>query len=73
MDTYETVAMHNLGETCCASISLDDLQDLSEEKEASVLSRSAKMTYGEIRGSKDLRTNLARLYSSKVGQSFVHL
>jgi hypothetical protein len=71
MDTYETGAKYNLAETCSASISLDDLQGLSEEKEANVLSRSAKMTYGAIRGSKDLRINLARLYSSKVGQFYI--
>ncbi|KAF2666896.1 aspartate/tyrosine/aromatic aminotransferase [Microthyrium microscopicum] len=65
MDDYETKSTHNLAETCCASISLDDLQALSEVKGLSLLSHSAKMTYGEIPGLKSLRTNLANLYSSK--------
>jgi hypothetical protein len=67
MDTYETDATHNLAETCCASISLDQLQELSEEKGIPLLSHSTKMTYGEIAGLKELRVNLARLYSSRVG------
>ena len=68
MDTYELRAKFNLAETCSDSISLDDLQALSEDKGSSLFSASTKMTYGAIRGSKDLRQNLARLYSSKVGK-----
>jgi hypothetical protein len=67
MDHYESQASHNLAETCCASISLNQLQELSEVKDIPLLSKSAKMTYGEIAGLKDLRVNLAKLYSSKVG------
>ena len=64
---YEQSAKYNLAETCVASISLDDLQDLSEDKllRPSSIS-STKLTYGAIRGSHALRTNLANLYSSKV-------
>jgi hypothetical protein len=70
MDAHENEATHNLAETCCASISLDDLAAMSEDKNAPVLGStflSTKMTYGEIPGSKELRGNLANLYSSKVG------
>ncbi|KAM0713353.1 hypothetical protein Q7P35_000805 [Cladosporium inversicolor] len=70
MDKYETSAKYNLAETCCASISIDELLALSEDKTATVgklLDSSKVQGYGEIRGSSELRNNLSRLYSSKVG------
>ena len=70
MDTYETTAKYNIAETCCASISVDELVSLSENKGAKasdILNGSLVQNYGEIRGSSELRTNLSRLYSSKVG------
>ena len=70
MDEYETTAKYNIAETCCASISIDELASLSEDKNAKatdILDTSAIQNYGEIRGSTALRTNLSRLYSSKVG------
>ena len=71
MDDYETTAKYNIAETCVASISLDDLQDLSEDKSSSPLHlNSRKLTYGAIRGSPELRTNLANLYSSKATTRF---
>ena len=65
MDMYEVTAKFNIAETCAASISIDDLQDLSEDKSKAVLQTSTKLTYGEIRGSLKLRTNLSRLYSAR--------
>lgn len=65
MDTHETTAKYNIAETCVASISLKDLQDLSEDASKEVLDPSIKLTYGPIRGSDELRSNLARLYSSR--------
>ncbi|GAB7330842.1 hypothetical protein MBLNU13_g02379t1 [Cladosporium sp. NU13] len=70
MDEYETSANYNLAETCCASISVDELLALSEDKTATVgklLDSTKVQGYGEIRGSSELRNNLSRLYSSKVG------
>jgi aspartate/methionine/tyrosine aminotransferase len=67
MDKYETQAKYQLAETCCASISLEDLQAFSEDKSAQVLQPTTKLTYGPIRGSDALRSNLARLYSSTRG------
>lgn len=70
MDEYETSAKYNLAETCCASISVDDLLALSEDRTATVsklLDSTKVQGYGEIRGSSELRNNLSRLYSSKVG------
>ena len=65
MDTHETHAKYNIAETCAASISLDDLRGLSEDKSIEIWSSSTKLTYGTIRGSEKLRTNLANRYSAK--------
>lgn len=63
MDKYETQAKYNVAETCCASISVADLQDLCEDKYLNPLDLSTKLTYGAIRGSEKLRSTLANLYS----------
>lgn len=63
MDLYEGNAKHNLAETCCASVSLKDVQSLSGE-ETDIIDFSHKQTYGAIRGSKALRSNIAKLYNS---------
>ncbi len=71
MDKYETTAKYNIAETCAASISINDLQDLSEDRNSTQLwDLSTKLTYGTIRGSLPLRTNLANLYSSKAPKRF---
>ncbi|KAK0945857.1 hypothetical protein LTR48_006899 [Friedmanniomyces endolithicus] len=70
MDKYETTAKYNIAETCCASISVDELVSLSENKDvkaSDLIDLTAVQNYGEIRGSISLRNNLSRLYSSKVG------
>jgi aspartate/methionine/tyrosine aminotransferase len=66
MDEYETKAKYNIAETCCASISIDQLVELSENKNTNVIQTSKVLAYGAIRGSDELRQNLARLYSAKV-------
>ena len=68
MDAYETTAKYNIAETCAASISIDDLIDLSEGKEqtkAALQFNNRKLLYGQIRGSDNLRQNLASLYSAR--------
>ncbi|KAK6438330.1 hypothetical protein LTR95_005469 [Oleoguttula sp. CCFEE 5521] len=70
MNDHETTCKYNLAETCCASVSIDQLLALSENKEAKItdiLDTSRIQDYGEITGTTDLRTQLSRLYSSKVG------
>lgn len=60
----------DIQETCCASISLETLAGLSDNKEAKasdLIDLAAIQGYGEIRGSTALRANLSRLYSTKVG------
>lgn len=68
MDDYCPIATHDIAETCCDSISIDDLEAMCEDKSAKVMDTSVRLGYGEIRGSNDLRDNLARLYSSKAGK-----
>lgn len=61
------IAKYNTAETCCSSLSVDDLRELSEDKETNPLTdlQSTKLTYGAIRGSEKLRETLANLYSAK--------
>ncbi|KAF2034347.1 PLP-dependent transferase [Setomelanomma holmii] len=66
MDAHENDCKYNIAETCCASISVNELRELSENKGREVLDTSKVLTYGAIRGSEELRNNLARLYSAKV-------
>jgi DNA-binding transcriptional MocR family regulator len=65
MDDHENHCKFNIAETCCASITIDELRNLSEVKDADILNTSRPLTYGAIRGSDALRGNLARLYSAK--------
>ncbi|KAF2089159.1 putative aminotransferase [Saccharata proteae CBS 121410] len=67
MDDHENDAKYNIAETCCASISINDLCALAENQSSSTspLDLDRKLTYGPIRGSDALRDNLSRLYSSK--------
>lgn len=67
MDEHETTAKYNLAETCCASISINQLLGLaSMPLEASaLLDACVAQTYGDIPGSSTLRGNLAALYAAK--------
>ncbi|KAF2755070.1 PLP-dependent transferase [Pseudovirgaria hyperparasitica] len=67
MDLHQPNAKHDIAETCCASVSMEELQNLCENKSKQVLEMPGKLDYGDIRGSDKLRTNLATLYSSKAG------
>jgi aspartate/methionine/tyrosine aminotransferase len=68
MDKYETTpGVLNIAETCAASLSIDDLVALCEDRNVpQPLSTSTKLTYGAIRGSQALRERLASLYSARV-------
>lgn len=65
MEKHETAAKYNIAETCSASISVDDLREISQDKSTNPLKLSTKLTYGFIRGSDELRGQLAHLYSVK--------
>lgn len=65
MNEYETTPnVLNISETCAASLSIDELMALAEDKSVpGPLDSSMVMTYGPIRGSDKLRQRLAGLYS----------
>lgn len=65
MDTHQPHAKYDIAETCVASISLNDLRGLSEDKTSEIWSPSTRLNYGTIRGSEKLRTNLAKRYSAR--------
>lgn len=70
MDKYETIATHNIAETCCDSISLSELSSISQttpgesqlEKTFGNLFKKI-LNYGHIRGSPEFRENVSKLYS----------
>jgi DNA-binding transcriptional MocR family regulator len=65
MDTYEnTPDVLNVAETCCSSISIDELSRFSDDKLNSLrIPTSLKLTYGPILGSPALRQRVAALCS----------
>lgn len=65
MDKYETTSnVLNVAETCCSSISIDELSNISDDKQSPVnIPTSTHLTYGSIRGSQDLRSRVAHLCS----------
>jgi aspartate/methionine/tyrosine aminotransferase len=64
MDRLETTpGALNIAETCAASVAVDDLVRMCEDKDApSPLRLSKKLTYGDIRGSDTLRQRVASLF-----------
>ena len=74
MDEYETTpGVLNIAETCCASVSIDDLVQLSTEEDAkSPLQTRTKLTYGAIRGSEPLRRRIATLCSGDYAELVKH-
>lgn len=63
MDDHENDAKYNLAETCCASISLNDLISYSDSPSFSIFDYSKKQSYGAIRGTSGLRSNIAKRYA----------
>lgn len=64
MDRYETTpGVINIAETCCASISVDDLISLNTDRTcpSSILQLTKKLTYGDILGSETLRSRVTSL------------
>jgi len=66
MNEFELKCDFNLAETCCDSISIDELLAVSELNRDIITDLfSQKMTYGAIEGSKRLRTAIAALYKKQ--------
>ncbi len=66
MNTYENNCTYNLAETCVHSLSVEELLDLSGQREA-VLEEllATRLTYGDIEGSPRLRRAIAALYENQ--------
>ncbi|CAI4214579.1 unnamed protein product [Parascedosporium putredinis] len=64
MDQYETTPdVLNVAETCASSVSLDELQDLSDnDLRMPLIDTSRPLTYGAIRGSEALRKSVSRTH-----------
>lgn len=66
MNAYETGAKYNIAETCCDSVSVDELFDLTREDKGKFLNDfcSRRLTYGSIEGREDLKEGICRLYKT---------
>ncbi|KAI1207006.1 PLP-dependent transferase [Annulohypoxylon truncatum] len=67
MDKYEnTPGVLNIAETCCSSISIDQLVQFNssqQEDTRQLIDFSKPMTYGPILGSDELRRNITAIYN----------
>ena len=64
MNEWETRCTHNLAETCVASITVEELLSLCGQREQDLSELLLmKLTYGEIEGSRRLRSAIAALYT----------
>lgn len=75
MDAYETGITYNMGETCCDSLTLNDIVDLYEESQRPIIKHQlqqelfgTKLTYGDITGSDELKTRIANVYNDTDAQ-----
>ncbi len=66
MNEWETRCTYNLAETCVASITIEELLQLSGRNQTDLSDLlSMKMTYGAIEGSDRLRTAISTLYEDQ--------
>ncbi|KAI0380350.1 PLP-dependent transferase [Hypomontagnella monticulosa] len=69
MDKYEnTPGVLNIAETCCSSISIERLVTLDNRRKEgahTLIDSSRPLTYGAIRGSDELRQNIASTYNEE--------
>lgn len=65
MDKYETSIVHNLGETCCYLMLLQQVQELSGVAPPMDTILTKRLTYGWIFGSEQLRGQVAELYATE--------
>ena len=72
MNEFEDHCEFNLGETCVASLTIEQLLQMSGKND-SVLSDllPMKMTYGAIKGSDRLRDNICTLYERQKRENVV--
>lgn len=66
MNEYENTCAYNLAETCVASLSVEELLELSGERDEVLAEMLAtRLSYGDIPGSDRLRTVVASLYDNQ--------
>jgi aspartate/methionine/tyrosine aminotransferase len=66
MNEFETRCRHNLGETCVASLTVEELLTLAGERDTFLDQVLAlKLTYGDIKGSDRLRAAVASLFETR--------
>ncbi|PSK41175.1 hypothetical protein C7M61_000849 [Candidozyma pseudohaemuli] len=66
MDKYETSIQFNMGETCVDSLRMKDIIPESEQAAATDALLGTKLVYGHIRGSPELKKEIARLYGEGI-------
>lgn len=65
MNLYENNCVYNLAETCVKSLRVDELLEISENKEEILKNiLSMQLTYGDIEGSDYLRNGIKSLYKN---------
>ncbi|CUS25217.1 LAQU0S37e00166g1_1 [Lachancea quebecensis] len=62
MDRHEKDVKYNMGETCCHSLNLNELSELTGEKFE--LDQNVRLTYGSIWGTQSLRDLVAKIHSN---------
>jgi aspartate/methionine/tyrosine aminotransferase len=70
-DTHEYDADYTLAETCCASVSLNDLEEITGEKIDLDKLLNKKLGYGWITGSDELKTEISNLYETIKNENIV--
>ncbi|KAL2687919.1 hypothetical protein Neosp_005489 [[Neocosmospora] mangrovei] len=63
MKWMAAVCKYDISETCCASISLEQLAEFCDDKSKKIIDPARQLIYGPVRGSEALRTNLSKFYS----------
>jgi len=64
MDAYEQGISYNLGETCCYSISLNEIEKISGNSPPLEKLKDIRLTYGAIKGTNELKSGIVKLYEN---------
>lgn len=67
MDEYETLVQTNIAETCCSSLSLDQVSKIIGSPIPTDKIVTSRLTYGSIPGSAEARDAIAGIYNSTKG------
>lgn len=62
MDEFEKDIDYNLGETCCFSLSLNEIEQLSGNSPPLDEIKQLRLVYGAIKGTNELKSQVAKLY-----------